>query len=265
MKVEHIKITPTMAKEWLTKIPSLQRRIVATQVEKIATAILRGEWRENGATIVFDKQGNLLDGQHRLSAVVASDKPVYSLVARDVSGGEQTFVTIDDNLPRTLANFLECRNVATVASMAKWLWHSQNGDFPWRRKNPPRPDMRKLITPLIPQAEDAVKITQKAGKITGEGSFLAFLYLYHTAVNPVDNLEMLRIFFDKLGNGAGLPTGSPVLALRNRFSTGHRRLDRPTSIVTRALVMKAAYAFLDGRRLSRLSWDPQKEEFPALR
>lgn len=265
MKVETVKVTPSMARDWLTQIPSLQRRVAQTQVDKIAMAIRRGEWRENGATIVFDKGGKLLDGQHRLSAIVAADKPVYTLVARGVSSGEQTFVTIDDCLPRTLSNFLDCKHVTSVASIGKWLWHSQNDDFPWRRKKPPMADMRKLITPLIEEAEEAVNVTAKASRVVGHGSFLAFIHLHHAEVNPVADTDRLQLFFHKLGDGADLPGGSPVLALRNRFALGHRRHDSPKPIVARALVLKAFYAHLDNRKLSRVSWDAEKEVFPALR
>ncbi len=55
-------ITPEMALNWLSARPDFQRKVDEKQVRKLAHAIRKNEWRENGATIVFDEKGNLLDG-----------------------------------------------------------------------------------------------------------------------------------------------------------------------------------------------------------
>ena len=41
-----------------------------------------GKWRLNGKTICFDSTGRLLNGQHRLSAVVRSGVTLTTVVVR---------------------------------------------------------------------------------------------------------------------------------------------------------------------------------------
>ena len=43
-----------------------------------------GLWELNGAAIVIDEFGNLIDGQHRLSAVVESGTTQQFVVVRNV-------------------------------------------------------------------------------------------------------------------------------------------------------------------------------------
>ena len=67
-----VDITPEMAREYLEK-NSHNRRLSERSVRNLATAIKNGEWQVNGEAIKVDKEGNLLDGQHRLSAIEKRD------------------------------------------------------------------------------------------------------------------------------------------------------------------------------------------------
>ena len=53
-----------------------------------------GEWKLNGKSICFDWNGRLLNGQHRLSAVVRSGVPLTTLVVR---GLDPALVPTQDN------------------------------------------------------------------------------------------------------------------------------------------------------------------------
>jgi hypothetical protein len=71
----------------------------------------RGYWALNHQPIAFDEEGNLLDGQHRLAAIVRSGKTIRMLVARNVprefgSDGDKHFVqeTIDGGKPRSIGD-----------------------------------------------------------------------------------------------------------------------------------------------------------------
>lgn len=85
MKVE--KITPAKAKEYLKKNVnnprgknSLNRRIVKTYADDMAN----GLWELNGEAIVFDEDGFLKDGQHRLAAIILSGKTIETCAIRGV-------------------------------------------------------------------------------------------------------------------------------------------------------------------------------------
>lgn len=64
-------ITPEIAKTMLGENVN-NRRISRDNVNLFAREIRNGEWRFNGEAIKFGKDGRLLDGQHRLLAVIAA-------------------------------------------------------------------------------------------------------------------------------------------------------------------------------------------------
>jgi hypothetical protein len=57
-----------------------------------------GDWKLNGESIVFDDNGNVIDGQHRLTAIVESGVTIKSVVVRGVD--RSTFTSIDSGVRR---------------------------------------------------------------------------------------------------------------------------------------------------------------------
>ena len=58
------------------------RPIKDKKVAEYMAEMQNGQWRLNGKTICFDRNGRLLNGQHRLSAVVRSNVPLTTVVVR---------------------------------------------------------------------------------------------------------------------------------------------------------------------------------------
>lgn len=87
--VEHI--TPDMAYEYLTQNTRNYRRVNARTVMKYAQTMKDGNWELNGEPIVFDTEGKLINGQHRLNAIVEAGIPVDILVVRGVDKGVVVF------------------------------------------------------------------------------------------------------------------------------------------------------------------------------
>lgn len=97
-------ITPALAADWLKSNAEYNRKERPRWVHELAASIKDGRWVINGESIVFDEDGFLIDGQHRLSAVVESGIPIRSVVVRDVS--RDSFKTIDSGHRRTGADRL---------------------------------------------------------------------------------------------------------------------------------------------------------------
>lgn len=64
-------ITPETAERMLRR-NYLNRRVNARAVDRYAARMKAGQWRESNDAICFDNRGNLINGQHRLMAVVKS-------------------------------------------------------------------------------------------------------------------------------------------------------------------------------------------------
>lgn len=72
---EAVTITPELA-EGLLAMNTENRRLRPSHVAYLARAIERGEWQMPPDAIMVSDSGKLLNGQHRLTAVVRSGKPV---------------------------------------------------------------------------------------------------------------------------------------------------------------------------------------------
>lgn len=92
------RITPAQAERYLER-NTINRKMKENHILRIASDMAEGRWHVNGSSIVFNSDGTLLDGQHRLAAVVRSGVPVDMLVVRGVSKAAMT--TIDANVARS--------------------------------------------------------------------------------------------------------------------------------------------------------------------
>jgi hypothetical protein len=262
MHIETLKITPAQAKQWLSLVPDFQRRVDERQVAKIARAIAADEWRQNGATLVFNKRGELIDGQHRAHAIIKANRAVWSLVATEVDSTEQTFQTIDDSKARTVGDFLQCKNVCHVAAVARLYWSVSNGFWPSEQFRAPIADVLKLAAPHLEVMAQSKNVTDQAMKVTGFGAFLGFIWFYYRDILHL-NASRVDSFFERLGSGLNLASGDPVAALRNRClgQTQNSRIVRKSMF---GLITKALNAHMRGSPLSRLRYEPLNEEFPKF-
>ena len=93
-----VSITPTMALEWLEGNIH-NRTLRQPRVMQYAKDMQQGQWHLPHQGVAFDAFGKLVDGQHRLWAIVEADTKVDMLVTRNVDMDTQ--LVIDDHLTRT--------------------------------------------------------------------------------------------------------------------------------------------------------------------
>lgn len=150
------RITPKVAEHYL----SLNIRNRDMKRSPIDTAIVNGEWMLNGATIVFDENGMLIDGQNRLSRCIAAGMPIDTIVVRGIKREAQ--LVMDNGTKRTLADQL------------KMLGYPDANNF------------AAVVTAL--QRKDAGSIEDGCGKASA-----AYLFTIKSSVNfAADNYERIR-------------------------------------------------------------------------
>lgn len=103
MKFAKEKITPAIAASYLQKNTN-NRPLNAKRVADIAKEITSGRWQLTHQGIAFARDGRLIDGQHRLTAIVDAGMTVEIMVARDCD--EDSFHVIDVGGKRTAADVL---------------------------------------------------------------------------------------------------------------------------------------------------------------
>lgn len=102
------KITPEIAKEYLGHNIGRNRTIHTKVANKYARDMVNGSFATTHQGIAFDTNGKLIDGQHRLVAVMISGKPMTCLVTRGVDAKAMAF--IDRGTSRSVRDCLVISN-----------------------------------------------------------------------------------------------------------------------------------------------------------
>lgn len=99
-------ITPAIAEEML-RHNTCNRPIKESHVAFLANEIIEGNWRLTGSAIQFVGQV-LVDGQHRLKAIVLTGKSIKSVVARfpATTASKEIFKVLDVGCNRTVGDVL---------------------------------------------------------------------------------------------------------------------------------------------------------------
>lgn len=109
-------ITPTKAKKWLEANHDNQRMINKSAVQRYAGQMERGEFMAStGQPLIFDVDDHLIDGQHRLRAIVQSGKTIKMLVVRNAVSEARKY--IDHGLVRSPAHIMQIAGDRQHASL----------------------------------------------------------------------------------------------------------------------------------------------------
>ena len=114
------QITPDVAAQYLSRNEG-NRRLSEAHVKLLAGDMKRAGYLITGDTIKFDRTGRLIDGQHRLNAIVASGLAQKTLVVRGLDPMVQA--VIDAQKRRSAADAISFAfntpNTTTVAAIAR--------------------------------------------------------------------------------------------------------------------------------------------------
>lgn len=124
-----VSVTPKMAQQWLLKNHK-NRNLRQAKVDRYARDLTAGAWRFTGESIKFDWDGNLLDGQHRLAAILKSGVTVELLVVHNVDPAAQD--VMDTGAARTTVDMLALHGKqygATLASGTRLCLNWQAGNI----------------------------------------------------------------------------------------------------------------------------------------
>lgn len=261
-----VNITPELAKKWLAQ-NTHNRNLRERSVTAYAADMRDGNWVQDGQGIRFAKGdivlldnppiigGALLDGQHRLSAIVEANATIRMLVVSNLRNNTQE--TMDTGAKRSFGDVLKLRGegnyVPLAATLARaYLW--QQGARKSIR-NMAWPTHRQLIALLEdhPEIRRSAEIGSRVRNVVRISPATAGLC--HWLFVQIDESDC-AFFFARLTDGAGLMPGDPIYALRRAAETWRSEKGRrPEEFVT-AIVIKAWNAFRDGKEVSLLQYRP---------
>lgn len=108
-------ITPALAKIMLG-MNTQNRKLKKNHVQNMVRDIQNGLWQLNGSSICVCSDGTLLDGQHRLHAIIKADKSIETIVVRGLPKDARD--TIDSGTKRTVSDRISMNGASYATSQS---------------------------------------------------------------------------------------------------------------------------------------------------
>lgn len=214
MEIRQEAITPEMAQEYLKHNTENYRGLNKDRIISYAGDMARGKWQLNGEGIKFDEEGKLIDGQHRLHAIVRAGVPVEMLVIRGVQQGVNIY---DVGSTRSMGQIAKARGIVPgwySATMAVAGWIVNNGE-----SNHKYSGKATILQYAEEHAEDITRAVRyctvgSSSCICKRSPIISAVYcMIRDGVNQEDMADFFRIANTGLPHGHFEP--SPALIYRN--------------------------------------------------
>lgn len=261
-------ISPRIAQQILEASATNNRPLKRITVYRYATDMAAGRWQENGATIVFSEDGHLLDGQHRLSAVIRAGVSIRFYVVTNVK--QSTFWSIDGGIKRSASDVFAISGYTNTNRLAAVVRLLTSYDRGFSGIAGQQPTMNDLVDTFNRYGEAALNdglLAARVTKLGRQGASLAALHVIGSISDRASGLSTTHDFFAQLSGMANSRAGDPAFALRNRFQNAVSLKQTIKAIETFACAIKAWNAHRRGVPMSRVTWRTKKnpaEPFPKL-
>jgi len=238
-----VVMTPALAATILDSRNTSNRKISKAHVNLLAKFMENGDWDFNGDSIRFDENGVLIDGQHRLLAIIKSKTSQIVLILTGVE--HKAFDTIDIGSKRSGSDIFSINNIKNetlTASVVKFIYAFKNGKFSANRNT-----IRNLSTHEIMDYYESLDNVQEsidfASKLKTKGQRLftpSLLGGLHYLFSEVD-ADMADDFMTKLYVGVNLDENSPITPLRNKLFKA--KIDKNFKLTNQSLLQTIVFVW----------------------
>ena len=245
MKAELRTITPEIASEML-ECNTRNRPLTEPHVASLVKEMKGGRWKINGDMIRISVDGMILDGQHRLTAVVRSGMTIQSWVIDGLPN--DVFDTIDVGKRRSSGDTLVCRGEQNAHRLSAALIMIDK--YMTGRVEKTVKYSNTEVEGLLAKYPD-VRLSLMTST-NGKGLLLpSVLDACHYLFSKKDP-ALTEVFMEKIFKGVGLEEGDPFYVLRERLLVNsHSNAKLPKAFVM-CLCIKAWNNARQGNKISKL-------------
>lgn len=259
MKIEMVRITPEIARQYLEKNTGNRKRSERA-VDLLASAMLAGEWVSNGDTIGFSG-GVLIDGQHRLSAIIKSGVDIDCIVVHDLP--VNAYSTKDIGKRRTIADSLQIAGEVSTMRLSSSVVTAMMIEDEWNKgiqiHNSGRYSFAQVSHYIESHPHCRSISAYSPDRYVGRPSISSALRILAANIGQDATEFVCRVF-----DGVGLEQKNPAYILRETLlkhsGSGKTQLSKRWEA---AQWIKAYCAFRDGKAASFLRFK-DSEAFPRL-
>ncbi|ARK09065.2 hypothetical protein A6C57_01330 [Fibrella sp. ES10-3-2-2] len=244
-------ITPDIARE-LLGANTANRKATAVHISFLAKQMKEGRWMLTSAPISIATDGRLLDGQHRLMALVESDTTHPFWVARNCDPA--MFAVLDTGRKRSSSDILSiegAKNVTSLSGLIRLIMLHRDGRMSsWHLKSRTYSNDEVLA---FHRENDLSEYLSHGVFLYGQRRLLSsaeYAFVYYL-IAPVDQAAA-KAFVERIATGAGLAKGSAGLLLRQKLEAAKEQRINLSSTEKYALCIKAWNAERQGTQLTML-------------
>lgn len=253
-----VTVDPATAQRWLDRMGA-NRHVRPSRVEQYARDMTNGDWRLTGEPVKFAADGRLLDGQHRLKALIRAGVTLHMFVVRGLDDESQMFM--DTGAARGPGDALGLTGETQSSALAA----ASRVGYQIEANVSGRDVSHALIYQWLaanPGIRDAVRRTgwKDLRSIKLTPAVLGYCY-YRTMI--VDREDAER-FFVGVSTHIDCPANSPILALSDRLGRIREQRMRIAQRDLVHIVFQAFNAWRDGRSVKqiKLPRDDTPLQFP---
>lgn len=265
MKMTEVLMTPELAKFYLEMFNVANRPLNKDHVRFLSREMKAGRWKVNGDTISLSSS-RLVDGQHRLHAIVDSGVSILVIVVEDLE--DDVFDTKDCGKRRSAADALAIRgekNYAALASAVVFVDRYMTGQMANRKRQYSTVEVQEILDKYGDELRRSVDYVTKLGtKRLVPNSVMAGLHYIFAKFDE----EQSNSFWKSLIGGHGLEHDSPVFILRERLVTNTMAKGKLRPEYIAALCIKAWNHLRAGTKVKYLRWHEEGRfagDFPLAR
>ncbi len=247
-----IFVTVELAKRWLTKNDK-NRKLNKALIQRYLRDMDGGNWEFTGEAVKFAADGKLLDGQHRLTALMQHGQPVLMLVVRGLTSEAQN--VMDTGRKRSAADMFTIAgkdHAVLLASTSRLVLGYLGGNITTSNSQTigqPSNSMIRDIAVTDPMVTWAAQVSSRVqGNIPANPAAIGFAAWL---MGRVDTADVVR-YLDSIAEMRTEGIGDPRFTLLKRLNIAKTQRERLTSVEQAFYIVRAWNAWRTGSKLKTL-------------
>jgi len=256
-------ITPSRAKE-LLEANITNRSVKNPVVARYVKDILAGRWKEDtGELIKISKSGIVLDGQHRLHAIIKANKPLFLHIGYNIN--DEVFDVFDTGSSRSANDAFKIsgiKNGLKISSILNYynkLKYQNSGSQLYQKATNSELLNQYYENPIfwdnISLKSMVYYTTFKPIPVAMFGGYYAYFY----KINP----DLANKFIEQLSTGLNIEN-NVIALLRNKFIDNSVSIRKMSASYKDAYIIKAWNFFILNVTPKVLKYDSEREPFPEI-
>lgn len=259
-------ITPSKAKN-LLKNNTHNRPVSKKRVNHYSALMKDDKWHLTHQGIAIANDGTVLDGQHRLKAIIKANRPIKMNVSYEVN--KDNFKYIDVGYTRTTSNIFAIENIKNYTRHASGVsryfdFKDSFGSFGRNSRRVENNYTHNDYLVFYYDNEDfLIEVNTKTSKIYRQYSLITCSHLYalyvYSVLNAGWDIDHIHNFFENtymLKNDSESNAPKKLFKALVKDATANKQM---TQKVKLALIIKSFNYYTEGRSIKILKYDEKRE------